>query len=190
MKGTFTKIRAGAAAMLLVAAPLSAGEFDTLEQQLDVNPLENCQEAIQLYQEGDLNGAIELAGLCKDEMEQIKQNLAAASFKDEVMGFAGGELSQGGAMGFTQVERTYSRDGDSVQVTLTGGSAAGMMQMAMGFAGRKVRVGRNTGTLVEENGEATLFVAHDAGSFTFVSQTLDGKQLKQFARELTKGFRS
>ncbi len=190
MTGTPKKIHAGAAMALLFAAPLAAGEFDALEQQLDVNPLENCQEAIQLYQDGDLNGAIELIGLCKDEMEQIKQNLAAASFQDEVMGFTGGKLSQGGAMGFTQVERTYSRDGDSVQVTLTSGGAAGMMQMAMGFAGRKVRIGRSTGTLIEEAGETTLFVAHDAGSFTFVSQTLDGKQLKQFAREFLKGFRS
>ena len=190
MTGATKQKLAGAVTALLFSSLPQAGEFDALEKQLDVNPLENCQEAVQLYQDGDLKGAIDLVSLCKDEMEQIKRNLSATSFRDEVMGFTGGELSQGGAMGFSQIERTYTRGDSSIQVTLSSGGGAAMMQMAMGFAGRKVRVGRNTGTLVEEGEEITLFVNHDAGSFTFVTRSLGAKELKRFAREFLKDFRS
>ncbi len=46
--------------------------------------------------------------ICKDEMEQMNQYMAASSFKDEIAGLHGGEIRQQNAMGFTQIERIYT----------------------------------------------------------------------------------
>lgn len=179
-------------AMVLTAAfsgNLWAVDLKALEQELDVNPVESCQEAIQLYQDGDLKGALELVSLCKDEMGQINQNIASASFKDEVMGFRAGELSQGGAMGFTQISRTYSRDGDDIEAALSSGGA-GMMQMAMSFAGRKIRLGKHSATLMQDGKEITIFVPVGDGALTFTSRDVDVKTLKKFAKAFLKEFPS
>jgi|GEM_PF-7086410 len=166
---------------------LWAVDLKALEEQLDVNPMDSCKEAIELYQDGDLQGAIELVTLCKDEMGQINQNIAAASFKDEVMGFKGGELSQGGAMGFTQISRVYSQDDTQIEAALSSGGA-GMMQMAMSFAGRKIRLGKHSATLMQDGKGNTIFVPVGEGALTFSSRSVDVKTLKKFAKAFLKEF--
>jgi len=168
---------------------VSAVDFKALEEQLDVNPVDSCKEAIELYQDGDLKGAIELVSLCKDEMGQINQNIAAAAFKDEVMGYKGGKLNQAGAMGFSQITRIYSKDGTQIEAELSSGGA-GMMQMAMGFAGRKIRLGKHSATLIQDGKVNTILLPVGEGILTFTSKEIDVKALKRFAKAFLKEFPS
>lgn len=166
---------------------VSAVELKALEKQLDVNPVDSCKEAIELYQDGDLKGAIELVSLCKDEMGQINQSIAAAAFKDEIMGFKAGELSQGGAMGFTQITRVYSKDDMQIEAELSSGGA-GMLQMAMGMAGRKIRLGKHSATLMQDGKQNTILLTVGEGILTFTAKGADLKILKKFAKAFLKEF--
>lgn len=52
-------------------------------------------------------------------------------FLDELAGYTGGEISVQNAMGVQVIERTYTKDGESVKVTLTGmGGGGGMAGLA------------------------------------------------------------
>jgi hypothetical protein len=183
---------ASALALGLSAGAVSAAGTDlkALEQKLDVNPMESCQEAMQYYQEGDLRSAIEYADICKSEMEQMGQQMAATSFKDEVASFQGGELREQNAMGFMQIERAYTKDGKKIEVTMSSGKNANMMLMAMSVSGRKTRVGKHNGFVVNQGGENLIYVPVADSAFIFKSKQVDGKDLKKFAKEFLKGFES
>ncbi len=174
--------------LLAFSSATTATDLSKLESELDVNPVESCSDGIELYREGDLKGAVELINLCRDELMQMSEQLAAAAFLDEIMGFTGAKLRQQNAMGFSQIERKYSAGDQGIEVTLSGGQAASMMQSIIGISGRKTRIGKHSGFIIAQNDEVTVYVPLDELALMFKSRTVDQKLLKKFAKEFLKGF--
>ena len=113
------------------------------------DPGEACRQAAEYFENGDLEGALDEARWCVESLEQIRQQQTLALFPDEVGGFEGGELSSQNTMGMTIMNRTYVKESDVIEVTLTGGGAAAagmaaLMQFGASGQGKKMRVQRRT----------------------------------------------
>ncbi len=173
---------------LSTSPSIAAVDISSLENELDVNPVESCTDGLELYREGDLKGAIELIGLCRDEMAQMGEQLAAAAFADEILEFTGEPLRQQNALGFSQMERKYRKGDQVIDVTLSGGQGAAMMQTVIGVAGKQTRVGKHKGFIIAQNNDITIYVPIDNQALSFKSRTVDQKMLKRFAKAFLKGF--
>lgn len=110
-----------------------------------------CEDAAILLREDDLDGALEEARWCLESLQQIRQNRTLAIFPDAVERWTGGELDRQSAMGMNVLSRTYTREADSIEVTLTSGAAGSglaalaQMGLAMGSGtGKKIRVQKRT----------------------------------------------
>ncbi|MEM7208155.1 MAG: hypothetical protein AAF434_10045 [Pseudomonadota bacterium] len=170
------------------ALPAFAFDLSALEEELDVNPVESCNDGLELYQEGDLKGALELITLCRDEMSQINEQRVSAAFVDNVMDFVGDPLRHQNAMGFSQMERKYRKDNLDIDVALSTGQGATMMQSLVGVAGKKTRIGKFSGYVISQGNDNTFYIPLDGMALSIKSRTVEQKQLKQFAKAFMKGF--
>lgn len=174
---------------LLAFQSVQAADLTALEQELDLNPLESCQEAIEYYQEGELGSAAESADICASEMKEMQQHQAASSFPDEVDGFVGGEIDRQNVMGFNQIERIYTKEGvGRITVTLSGGQMAGMMQMAINVSGRKTKLGKHSGHILSQNGDNSIYVPMGEAALNMQSQDVAVKIMKRFGKRFLKVF--
>ena len=161
-----------------------------------------CVEAARLIREDDdLEGAIEEANWCMTGLRQLQEEIKLSLLPDELMGFEGGEINNQSVMGMNIVERTYTADGDTINVTLTtagGGDASGLGAlgeltkmfgaaggMAMGAAGgKKIRIQKRKVTVMEEDGSSVLSVElKSGGTLQAESDDLDTDELTDFLRE-------
>lgn len=176
---------------LLLSATAHAVDVKSLETELDLNPMEACEETIEYYREGDLDSAVAAGEVCISEMKEMKQHVAAGSFPDEIEGFVGGETRQQNAMGFNQIEREYVKDGEgTINVMHTGGGMANMMQMAINVSGRKTRLGKHNGHILDQGGERTIFVQLGESALMIQSRDVAIKVMKRFAKAFLKAFGS
>lgn len=132
------------------------------------DPAKACTEAAKLYEQQDIEGALEEARWCVEALEQIKQQQATDVFPDSVVGFTGGEITRQKMMGFSIIERTYTKDGKSISVTLNESSDGGMGGLAAlaqmgGMGGNKIRVQRRTVSDMSEGGHAQFIVSLKSG---------------------------
>lgn len=146
------------------------------------------KQVIELLDAGDLPGALDEARFGVQQLEAASQDLETAHFKDEVMGYAGGDLDKNNAMGMRITERSYTKDGNTITVTRMAGSAQGAMaglgMLAQMGGGRPVRVDGRKGTLVEDGGNTNLFInMNSGGSLSFESDDVDGDTVINFAKE-------
>jgi len=58
----------------------------------------------------------------------------------------------------------------------------------MGFAGRKVRLGKHSATLMQDGKVNTILLPVGEGILTFTSKKVDVKTLKKFAKAFLKEF--
>jgi hypothetical protein len=144
--------------------------------------------ASKLYEEGDIDGAIEEAEWGLELLRQLKRNSISAHFLDEVAGFRGEQIETNSAMGMTIIERAYVKDGDVIQVTLTGGSSSSMgglgaiASMGMMGGGERVRIQRQTGNAISEGGNHQIFFGlKNAGMLNLESSDVSMDALKAFA---------
>lgn len=152
-------------------------------------PSESCQAAAELAAEGDLDGAIEEASWCLEGLQQIKQEQSSAVFPDEINGFTGGDLESNSAMGMRITSREYNKDGNTISVTLTGGSGEGMggfaamAQMGMMGGGKKIRVQRRT-VLDNSDGDDVSFMASlkSGAMLMFESSDADNATVLEFVK--------
>lgn len=138
-------------AIVLISAVIVNGAAIAQDEN---DPSEACQEAVVLLAENDLDGALEEARWCVEGIEQLKQQETLSIFPDTVEGYVGGEIGNQRVMGMTMIERTYTRDRDSIQVSLTGGGAAAaglaaLTKLGLDFGGeasggKKMRIQRRT----------------------------------------------
>ena len=164
--------------VLSCSALASAGE----------SPEDALQAAAELYEQGDIDGAIEEAEWGLELLRQLKRGATATHFLDEVLGYVGAPLQTNTAMGMTVMERSYSKGNSTISVTLTGGmnSAMGglgaLANMGMMGGGEKVRIQRRTGTAMSDGGENTImFGLKEAGMLNFESRDVSMDELKAFA---------
>ncbi len=154
----------------LVSLPLSSAFAQ------DDDPASVCREAARLYEENDIEGALEEARWCIEALEQIKQDAAANLFPDEINGFKAGDMQNQSAMGMRIMEREYRRGNESVSVSYTTGGAAAsglaalaQMGMGMGGTGKKMRIQRHTVMDMSEGQGAEFTVSMKSGGMLNVS---------------------
>ena len=157
------------------------------------DPSETCSSAAELFSEGDIEGALEEARWCVTLLEQLKKNETSAYFEDEIDGYTGAKLNSQQAMGITVIERSYSKDSQVIDVSLTGGGSSGglnsafaaMASMGMQAAqGEKVRIQRRSGLITDEGGSTSLVVTlKSGGMLTFESSDVSSDDLVAFAKE-------
>jgi len=154
----------------------------------DDDPVAACAEAVSLYKDDDVEGALEEARWCVSQLEQIRQNSVASFFRDEIAGYQGGELSNQQAMGISMIERSYTNGDQQIDVSLTGGASANnafaaLAQMGMSSGmGQKVRIQKRTGTLTDENGTVTVMVSlKSGGMLQFESYSASSDEVVEFA---------
>ena len=177
---SLVSLASGLAIALLAIAPAHADE----------DAADTCKSAAKLYKDGDLDGALDDARWCVTQLEKLKQGQTSSLFKDDVDGYTGGELSEQQSMGITIIERRYSKDASSVNVSLSGG-AMGMANnafaaiAAMGMQatqGDKVRIQRRTAIVTNDGSETSAVVTlKSGGMLTFSSSSVDKDELLNFA---------
>ncbi|MFK8081464.1 MAG: hypothetical protein AB8B97_14345 [Granulosicoccus sp.] len=174
----------------LVAVALMLPGAQTLAQSAE-DASAACTEASRLIADEDFAGALDEAEWCVESLRQLKQQRTLTVFPDAVDGFKGGELDNQSAMGMTIIERRYSLDGQSVDVSLTGGVAGGglaaLAQFASGLGGaggKKMRVQKRTVIdMSAEGGQAEFMVQLKSGGMLMISSgDLDSDALLAFVR--------
>lgn len=169
---------------------LAIGLTATLPAYAEESPADICNSAATLFKDGDIEGALEEARWCVTLLEQLKQNQVSAFFMDEINGFTAGKLDSQQAMGMQMIERTYSKDGQAINVSLAGGAMgaansafAALAAMGMqGAAGEKTRIQRRTAMISEDGGSNTVTVTlKSGGMLTFESRDVSRDDLVAFA---------
>jgi hypothetical protein len=155
----------------------------------DDNPAAYCKEAAKHYEEGDVAAAIEEAKWCLESLEQIAQGRKAEAFPAELVGWKRGQVEQQKAMGFSTLETVYSRDGKQIRVSFTsggGGMSAMFSQMGMVGGGRKIRLGRYTGSILEDGSsiEVMIGLKMTPGMINLESSDADIDEMTEFAKAL------
>ena len=176
--------------VLLVSALLLVSGQTTMAQTAE-DAATACTEAARLIGEDDLTGALDEAKWCVESLQQLRQQATLTVFPDSVDGYTGGELNNQSAMGMTIIERTYSKDGSEISVSLTTGVAGGglaalaQLGMGMGGTGKKIRVQKRTVLdMSDANGESQYMVQLKSGGMLNMSSSdLSAEQLLPFVRE-------
>ncbi len=156
------------------------------------DPSETCASAVSLFKEGDIDGALEEARWCVTQLEQLKQNQTGGYFADEINGYTAGKLESQQTMGMQLIERSYSKDGQTIGVSLTGGAMgaansafAALASFGMQSAqGEKTRIQRRTAVITENNGNNQIVVTlKSGGMLTFDSSNVSRDELLEFAKK-------
>jgi hypothetical protein len=150
------------------------------------DPAAYCKQAAELYQEDDIAGAIEEAKWCLESLEQIQQSRKSDKFAKEIAGWKRGEVNQQKAMGFSIIETSYSKEGKTIEVSFNSGGGMGAMfsQMGMAGGGKKIRLGRYTGMVIEEGTQNEILVGlkMTPGMLNFATNDASMDELKAFAK--------
>ena len=101
----------------------------------------------------------------------------------------GGQLDSNSAMGTQVISRDYTKGGNTISVTLTGGSGKGMgglaalAQMGMMGGGKKIRVQRRT-VMDNSDGEEVSFMAslNSGAMLAFESYDTDNASVLEFIK--------
>lgn len=158
----------------------------------ETTPSDSCKSAASLFQEDDIEGALEEARWCVTQLEQLKQGKTSSFFKDKIAGYTGGKMTTEQAMGMSIVERPYTNGSQKISVSMSGGAAGNAMSSLFGTLasmgmqganGKKVRIQKRSAMMTEENGRSQVVVTLKSGGvLTFESSDLSSNDLVAFAK--------
>ncbi|MEJ2619640.1 MAG: hypothetical protein P8163_05130 [Candidatus Thiodiazotropha sp.] len=151
------------------------------------DPAAYCKQAAKLYQEDDIAGAVEEAKWCLESLEQIQQSQKGDRFAKQVAGWQRGEVAKHKAMGMSMIETEYSKGDKTIQVSYNsgaGGMGAMFSQMGLMGGGKKIRLGRYTGLVMEEgsNNEIIIGLKMTQGMVNLSSDSASLDELQAFAK--------
>ena len=200
---TLTRKKSLAASLLGTLIVAGVGTATVAHANAVDEAADACNEAARLISEDDdLSGAIEEASWCLTALRQLNDQNTLSLLPDELDDYIGGEIENENVMGMKSISRIYTRDGESLTVTLvtTGGADGAMAGLgelgalfgAMNAAGgadaagaKKIRIQRRT-VLVsdDDDGTASLKVELKSGANLQVeSEILDSDDLIEFMQE-------
>lgn len=143
--------------------------------------------------------ALEELQWAQKELEKLNQQRLAELLPKNIEGFVGAEPEVQSAMGFTTIERQYSKGEQGIQVSIAGGGGAagglaGIAKMGMMMGGAQpgkdqFRIDGRTATL-DTSGSPELTVLLESGSVLQIRSSdegVDGALLKKFAQGLKIG---
>jgi hypothetical protein len=157
--------------------------------QAQEDPKDSCGRILKLYQQGDVDAALEEARWCVEALEQVQMSKQGDAFPAEVAGWKRGSLDQNKAMGMALTEASYNKGEQTITVSLMGGADAGgggflgaLAQMGMMSGGAKMRLGDYTGVVMFESGGNTISVSlENSGTLSFQSYQASKDALTEFA---------
>ena len=158
--------------------------------QAQEDPKDSCDGIVELYNDGDVDAALEEARWCVEALEQVKQAHEGELFAGEIGGWKRQSIEQNKAMGVALTEASYGKDNKTIKVTLMGsasgsdmGFLGGLAQIGMMSAGNKVRVGKYAGVATSEGGTDTVMVKLNSGrSLSFASSDAGMNAVLGFAK--------
>ncbi|MDO6425381.1 hypothetical protein Q4489_00065 [Thalassotalea sp. 1_MG-2023] len=173
---------------LILSLLICVTTFGTLAN--DEDPAKLCKNAANLFESGDIEGALEEARWCVTQLEQLKNNQISSFFKDKINDFSGNELSHQSAMGMNIIEREYHHNDQYIQVTLTTGNTgaaasafAALAQFGMTSSNNKVRIQRRNASLEHTDGSTKLTVSlKSGGMLAFESNSANKDAVLAFAK--------
>lgn len=154
----------------------------------ETGPREYCTAAASLYEEGDIEGAIEEAKWCLESLEQIVQARKSEAFAEEVNGWVRGEISQQKMMGFSLIETKYTKEGKTISVNYNsgvGGMGGMFNQMAMSQAGQKIRIQHYTAIVMDKGNQTEIMIGlkTSGGMLNLSSSDTTKDELVDFAKQ-------
>ncbi len=154
------------------------------------SPKTACAAAVELFNEDDIEGALEEARWCVTLLEQQMQGTRAKFFADKIAGFEGTQLEQNNAMGVEVISRSYSMDDKYLTVTLTTGGSGNLAGAFAAFAqfggqgGKKLRIQRRTAMDMSQGNTVDIMVTlKNGGMLKFESDDFEFDTVKDFAKE-------
>ena len=171
--------------LLCVASAFNAFSANADELESSLNKVRT------LVTEKNYSAALEELGWARKEIEKMNSGQLATFLPDDLNGFSGKKISSNSVMGFTNIEREYSKGAVTVKVSLTGGSVGGagaglgglaaIGKMAAMFGGNTpgqetIRVQGRTAMLESENSIPNLTIFLDSGSILKLEMT-SGKEI-------------
>ncbi|MET0029799.1 MAG: hypothetical protein ABW101_19365 [Candidatus Thiodiazotropha sp.] len=151
------------------------------------DPASYCKQAAKLYEEDDIAGAVEEAKWCLESLEQLQQSMKSDRFPQDVAGWKRGEIEQNKMMGFSNIRTEYNKGEQMIEASYTsGGGGMGAMFSQMGLAGggKKVRLGRYTGMVMEEGSRNEIMISlkMTPGMLNLSSSSASLDELTAFAK--------
>jgi hypothetical protein len=157
--------------------------------QAQEDPKDSCGGILGLYEQGDIDAALEEAHWCVEALEQVQMSKQGDVFPTEVAGWKRQSLDQNKAMGMAMTEASYNRDKKAITVTLMGSADAGggflgaLAQMGMMSGGNKMRLGDYTAVAMSDSGGETISVSlENSGTLSFQSYDAGRDALAEFAK--------
>jgi hypothetical protein len=156
------------------------------------DPQNSCSKILELYDGGDLDGALEEARWCVEALEQVRQRQESAFFRDEIGGWARSSLDQNKAMGVALTEARYQKDGKTITASLMGGAGAGgglggmdifgaIAGAGMMSTGNRMRVQGHSATANTDNGPQIMVTLDSGGYLQFASTDASLDEVTAFA---------
>lgn len=186
---------------IIFAAALVCMLVPALGKAEDINVI--FKKVNDLIAAKNYSKALEELGWAQKEIEKMNVAHLQSFFPDTLAGFTGAKFEANSALGMTNLERQYTKAGESVKLSLSGSSsggaggglgglaAFGRMAAMMGGQGQgqdTFRVAGRTATLQKEEGSdsAQLTVFLDSGSILSLelSNGKDPAVLKTMAESL------
>ena len=177
------------ASLSLVASPVFAEDLNEIFTKV------NEQVTKKNYSK-----ALEELGWARKELEKLHREKLQSYFPNQLGDFSGGKFEANSALGFTNIERSYSKADATIRLSLVGesgggqglGGLAALGKMAAMFgeqAGQEsFRIAGRTATLTQQEGsdsaELTIFL--ESGSMLKLEQSsgAQGSALKTLAEKL------
>ncbi|MET0091299.1 MAG: hypothetical protein ABW068_15000 [Candidatus Thiodiazotropha sp.] len=151
------------------------------------DPASYCKQAAKLYEEDDIAGAVEEAKWCLESLEQLQQSMKSDRFPQDVAGWKRGEIEQNKMMGFSSIRTEYNKGDQMIEASYTsggGGMGAMFSQMGLVGGGKKVRLGRYTGMVMEEGSRNEIMISlkMTPGMLNLFSSSASLDELTAFAK--------
>ena len=152
-----------------------------------------------LVTSGDYSKALEELKWASKEIEKLNAKKLETFFPDSLIGYTGEKVSSGGALGMTNVERSYKNGKNSFKVILTnlgssaGGALGGLAQlgsMAGMFGGQNgmetIRINGKTAQMDTTSSSPKLTIFLDGGSMLAIESqgAVKADELKSAAEAL------
>lgn len=171
------------ATALVMANPVVADDLPSLMKRVQ-----------EFSDKGNYAKAIDELGWVRKELEKLHFKKIEDFFPDEVLGYTGSEFKPNSAMGISNLERSYTKAGSTIGLSLTGSSAnGGPLGGLAGFGKMAAMMGAQQGVnsfriagrtaVLNEQGKPELSVFLDSGSVLQLSGAT-GDELKKVAEAL------
>jgi len=144
--------------------------------------------------------ALEELGWARKELEKLHRERVQSFFPNQLGDFTGGKFEANSALGFTNIERTYSKGENTLRLSLSGesgggqglGGLAALGKMAAMFGQQSgqesLRIAGRTATLSQQEGSdsAELMIFLESGSMLKLEQSsgAQGSALKALAEKI------